>query len=123
MATDELVNFIQQVHSGKIKIDHSPKSIRSNVTTNALLHRLTSIVSHNAHTKVFDWQVLNWLIQKAIDGMEKGKVINPDICTLVTELEETKRQLAKYKEYDAKNSQTITVLHKQVMDLKKELGR
>ncbi len=120
---DDIVKYIQKINSGKIKIDYKATSIRSNVTTNALLDRITKVISHNMHTEIPKWQVLNWLVQKAIDGIGEGKIVNPELCSLITELEREKQEHVRTKERELKYAVTVQSLHKQVIQLKKELGK
>lgn len=55
---DFLIDTIREIESGKIKIDRTPKWIRSNVGTNNLLNKITGTLNHLGFSDIPIWYAL-----------------------------------------------------------------
>ena len=113
---DNLINWIRQIESGKVQIDNSEKMIRSNVTTNLMLRRITDITSHNLHAKVFDWQVVSGLAYNAYELICSGRN-NPNynILEIIQKNEQLQKRVQVLESQLSSMEQSLRLHHKERM--------
>lgn len=116
-----LINCIQKIYSDKIPVDHTRVPLSSNKTANALISKNVAFLRKHGFPKIPYWAV-QIAGQLALSEIESTKA-NPAMVEMVHELQQTKTKLAKLQESESNYIGTITALHKQVIQLKKELGK
>ena len=116
-----LINCIQKIYSGKIPIDRTEVSIRSNKTTNALIQKNVQFLQRNGFPKVASWAV-SIAGQLALSEMTTNK-INPAMVELIQELEETKAKLVKSQESETKWHASFVTMYNKYKKLENSMVR
>ena len=116
---DLLINTIQKIESGKIKIDRTSKNIRSNATVNGMLERFNEKIAHLGLCGIPQWEIIYSLLENA-SSIEPSKM-NATVTRLQNENAELKRKYESERNEHLKSSDNYLKLYSVCKQMEKRI--
>lgn len=116
---DAVINTIRNIESGKVKINRTSRSIRSNETVNGMLERFNSKIAHLGLSKIPQWEIIYSLLENA-SSIEPSKV-KTEVTRLQNQIDELQRKYEIERDNGLKNSENNLKLYARCKELEKRI--